>query len=139
MMSTRNGRELRVRPMAASLERERNEICFLTEVRWHADDEIKQYPQLALAFADNGDQNYVAVSGRGALSNDRARIKELFSIPAKAWWDSADDPDIRLLTVAPDGAEYRNGRGKAASTISDDHRGTGGRSNARINEDISMS
>jgi len=43
------------------------------------------------------------VSGRGAISNDRERIKELFSVAAKAWWDASDDPNIRLLTVTPDG------------------------------------
>jgi len=118
MMSTWNGEELRVRPMSANLARERNAICFLTDMSWHADDEIIKYPKLALSFADNGDQKYVAVSGRGAISNDRARIKELFSIPAKAWWESADDPNIRLLTVTPIGAEYWDGRGKVASYLS---------------------
>lgn len=139
MMSTWNGRELRVRPMAASLKRDENAILFLTDVRWHADDEVIKYPQLALAFADNGDQKYVAVSGRGAISNDRARIKELFSIPAKAWWGSADDPNIRLLTVTPAGAEFWDGRGKVASMISMSiAAATGGRPNVGKNEKVSM-
>lgn len=118
MMSTWNGNELRVRPMAANLDREANEIRFLTDIRWHADDEIREYPKLALAFADNGDQKYVAVSGRAAVSNDRAAIAKLFSIAAKAWWDSSDDPNIRLLTVTPMGAEYWDGRGKVVSYLS---------------------
>jgi general stress protein 26 len=139
MMSTWNGRELRVRPMAANLAREQNEICFLTDARWHADDEIKQYPQLALAFADNGDQKYVAVSGRGAISNDRVRVRELFAIPAKAWWDSADDPNIRVLTVTPTGAEYWDGRGKVASMVGMTiAAATGGRPNVGKNEKVSM-
>ena len=118
MMNTWNGHELRVRPMSANFDRAHNAICFLTDMRWHADDEIAKYPKLALSFADNGDQKYVAISGRGAISNDRARIKDLFSIPAKAWWESADDPNIRLLTVTPMGAEYWDGRGKVASYLS---------------------
>ena len=118
MMSTWNGQELRVRPMSANLKREDNQILFLTDMRWHTDDEIIKYPKLALSFADNGDQKYVAVSGRGVISNDRARIKELFSIPAKAWWESADDPNIRLLTVTPLGAEYWDGRGTVAAYLS---------------------
>jgi general stress protein 26 len=139
MMSTWNGRELRVRPMAANTDRGSNEICFLTDTRWHADDEIKQYPQLALAFADIGDQKYVAVSGRGAISNDRGRIKELFSVAAKAWWDSSDDPNIRLLTVTPDGAEYWDGRGKVATMISMTvAAATGTRPNIGKNEKVSM-
>lgn len=58
------------------------------------------------------------MSGRGAISNDRERIKELFSVAAKAWWDASDDPNIRLRTVTPDGAECWDGRGKVASMIS---------------------
>ena len=139
MMSTWNGEEQRVRPMAVNLKRERNEICFLTDAQWHAEDEIKRYPQLALAFADNGDQKYVAVSGRGAISNDRARIKELFSVAAKAWWDSADDPNLRLLTVTPVGAEYWDGRGKVASYVSMAiAAATGGHPNVGKNEKVSM-
>lgn len=139
MMSTWNGRELRVRPMAANLNRGHDQICFLTDARWYADDEIKQYPQLALAFADNSDQKYVAVSGRGAISNDRARIKDLFSIAAKAWWDSSDDPNIRLLTVTPANAEYWDGHGKVASMIGMTiAAATGGRPHIGKNEKVSM-
>jgi general stress protein 26 len=117
MMSTWDGDELRVRPMAAHLAREDNAIRFLTDARWHADDEIIAYPKVALAFSDGGSQKYVAVCGRGAISNDRARIKALFSIAARAWWETADDPNIRLLTVTPVGAEYWDGRGKVVSAI----------------------
>jgi len=139
MMSTWNGDEQRVRPMAANLDRENNQILFLTDARWHADDEISRYPKLALAFADNGDQKYVAVSGRGAISNDRARIKELFSMPAKAWWDSSDDPNIRLLAVTPVGAEYWDGHGKVASYLSMAMAAaTGGRPDVGKNEKVSM-
>ena len=105
--------------------------------RWHADHEIKQYPQLALAFADNGGQKCVAVSGRGAINNDRERSKELFSVAAKACWDASDDPNIRLLTVTPDGAEYWDGRGKVASMISMTvAAATGGRPNVGKNEKV---
>ena len=68
MMSTWNGQELRVRPMSANLDRERNAICFLTDMRWHADDEITKYPKLALSFADNGDQEYIAACQTPAVS-----------------------------------------------------------------------
>lgn len=104
-----------------------------------ADDEINQFPQLTLAFADNDDQKYVAVTGRGVISNDRAAIRALFSIAAKAWWDSSDDPNIRLLTVVPTGAEYWDGRGQVASALSMAvAAATGSRSSIGKNEKISM-
>jgi general stress protein 26 len=92
--------------MAAHLVREENAIYFLTDAESHKDDEIAARRQVGLAFADAGDQKYVSVTGRATVSNDRARIKELWSPAAKAWWDSPDDPSIRLLKVAPKDAQY---------------------------------
>ena len=61
------------------LERENNAIYFLTDARRHKDDEIARNPNVNLSFADAGDQKYVSVSGTAVVSNDRARIKQLFS------------------------------------------------------------
>ena len=47
----------------------------------------------------------------------RAKIKDLWGPSAKAWWDSPDDPNIRLLTVKPDDAEFWDGPGKIIGTI----------------------
>ncbi len=106
MLVTRDGDRLRGRPMSACLERESNAIYFLTDARHHKDDEIARNPDVNLSFADAGDQKYVSVSGTADVCNDRARIKQLFSTPAKAWWDSAEDPNIRVLKVTPDIAEF---------------------------------
>jgi general stress protein 26 len=48
----------------------------------------------------------VSVSGKVEIQNDREKLKELFAIPAKAWWDSSEDPSIRVLKVTPSFAEY---------------------------------
>ena len=104
MLVTRDGDRLRARPMSAYLQREENAIYFLTDARRHKDDEIARDPHINLSFADAGSQKYVSVTGTAVVSNDRAKIKQLFSTPAKAWWDSADDPNIRVLKVMPDDA-----------------------------------
>ena len=101
MLVTRDGETLRGRPMSAFCERENNTIYFLTDVRRHKDDEIARNPDVNLSFADVSSQKYVSLTGTAVVSNDRAKIKELFSTPAKAWWHSADDPDIRVLKITP--------------------------------------
>ena len=106
MLVTHDGDKLRARPMSAHLERENNAIYFLTDARRHKDEEIARNPNVNLSFADAGGQKYVSVTGTAAVSNDRARIRQLFSTPAKAWWDSAEDPNIRVLTITPDDAEF---------------------------------
>src|SRR3954453_5642151 len=117
MLVTRDGSKLRARPMAAYLERDQNAICFLTDARRHKDDEIARDPNVNLAFANTGDQKYVSVTGTATISNDRARIKQLFSTPSKAWWDSAEDPNIRVLKIVPDDAEFWDSPGTVVSYV----------------------
>lgn len=117
MLVTRDGAKLRARPMSAYIERENNAVYFLTDARHHKDEEIARNPEVNLSFADAGDQKYVSVSGTAEVSNDRARIKQLFSTPAKAWWDSAEDPNIRVLKFTPDDAEFWDSPGTVISYV----------------------
>jgi general stress protein 26 len=117
MLVTRDGDKLRARPMSAHLERENNAIYFLTDARRHKDDEIARNPGINLSFADASAQKYVSLTGTAVVSNDRAKIKELFSTPAKAWWDSAEDPNIRVLKITPDDAEYWDSPGTVVSYV----------------------
>ena len=73
--------------MSAHLERDENAIYFLTDARRHKDEEIARDPNINLSFADTGGQKYVSLTGIATVSNDRAKIRDLFSTPAKAWWD----------------------------------------------------
>ena len=117
MLVTIDGDRLRARPMSAYLDREANAIYFLTDARRHKDEEIARNPHVNLSFADAGSQKYVSVTGTAAVSNDRGKIKQLFSTPAKAWWDSAEDPNIRILKITPDDAEFWDSPGSVISYV----------------------
>ena len=117
MLATETGNDIRARPMAAYLDRDADTIFFLTDVRRHKDNEIEANPNINLSFAHSGDMKFVSVSGTATVSNDRAKIKELFSTPAKAWWDSAEDPNIRVLKFTPDEAEYWDSPGTVISYV----------------------
>lgn len=117
MLVTRDGDKLRARPMSAYLDRDANSIFFLTDARNHKDEEIARDPSVNLSFADAGSQKYVSLTGTAVISNDRTKIKELFSTPAKAWWDSPEDPNIRLLKITPDDAEFWDSPGTVISYV----------------------
>jgi general stress protein 26 len=117
MLVTSDGDKLRARPMSAYLERDKNAIFFLTDARRHKDDEIARNPSINLSFADASAQKYVSLTGTAAVSNDRAKIRELFSTPAKAFWDSAEDPNIRVLKITPDDAEFWDSPGTVISYV----------------------
>lgn len=117
MLVTTDGSKLRSRPMAAHVKPEDNQIYFLTDARSHKDDEIARHSSVNLAFADSSGQTYVSISGNASVSNDRAKIKELFSTPAKAWWKDENDPNIRVLKIVPDDAEYWDSPGTLVSYV----------------------
>jgi general stress protein 26 len=115
MLVTSDGDRLRARPMSAYLKRDENAIYFLADARHHKDEEMARDPSVNLSFADAGSQKYVSLTGTATVGNDRAKIKELFSTPAKAWWNSADDPNIRVLKITPEDAEYWDSPGSVIS------------------------
>ena len=117
MFSSMDGEEIRSRPMAAHPEPEEGVIYFLTDADSAKDEEVEARPQVNLAFADAGSHSYVSVSGRAVVSNDREKIRELFSVPAKAWWDSPEDPSIRVLKVTPSDAQYWDSPGRVRAMI----------------------
>lgn len=117
MLNTRDGEDIRARPMAAYVDRDEQTIYFLTDADSHKDEDIARHPNVGLAFADAGDQKYVSLTGRADISNDRSKIKELWSTPAKAWWDSPDDPSIRVLKITPKDAQYWDSPGTVVSYV----------------------
>nr|CAD6406203.1 general stress protein [Rhizobium sp. Q54] len=117
MLATQDGRDIRSRPMSAYTKKNDNAIYFLTDVASHKDDEVARWPNVCLAFADTKGQKYVSVSGSAEISNDRELIREIWSTPAKAWWESADDPSIRVLKITPSFAEYWDSPGTVMSYI----------------------
>lgn len=117
MFVTWDGERQRARPLAANVDRDEHAIYFLTDVSGLKDDQIERFPVVTLAFADTGDHKYVSVTGEASVSNDRAKIAELWTPDNKAFWDSKDDPGIRLITVRPEDAEVWDSPGKIVATV----------------------
>ncbi len=103
-------------PLSAMPDKDAGAIYFLVSAAGGKYEHLDEFPAITLGFADPGATKYVVVNGHATLNNNRARIKALWSPFAKAWWDSADDPDIRLLTVIPDRAELWDAPNKLVAT-----------------------
>lgn len=125
LFTTWDGEQQRIRPLSAHVDRAEHAIYFLIGADGGTTlaeatgapaltlaQQIAKFPTVSLAFADNSGMDYVTITGEAAVSNDRAKIAELFSPFAKAWWDGPDDPDIRLVTVVPHAAEVWEGPNK---------------------------
>jgi general stress protein 26 len=96
------------RPMSAHVSADQQRIYFLTSAQSR---KTRSDGEFATVFFTEGNA-YVSMTGIARVTNDRAMIKELWSPFAKAWWSSADDPDIRVLEVAPSEAELWDGPNK---------------------------
>jgi general stress protein 26 len=111
ILFTVDGDEQSARPMSATVRREEDAIYFLTAADSVKVRATKDQPSVTVFFSD-GTTKHVSFVGEAQVSNDRAKIKELWTPFAKAWWDSAEDPRIRLLTVNPTAAEIWDGPNK---------------------------
>ena len=105
MFITWDGERQRARPLSARPNREENRIYFLVDVEGQKDEQIEKFPKVSLAFADVHSHDYLALTGEARVSNDRAKIKDLWTGADTAFWDDDQDPSIRLVTVTPEDAE----------------------------------
>jgi general stress protein 26 len=107
MMITHDQGTIRARPMVGTADRSDNTIWFIANRNQHKDDEIAADPRVCLAYVDTGTNTYVSVSGEGAVVDDRAKMKELWTTSVDAWFEGGpDDPQAVLIAVRPDMAEY---------------------------------
>ena len=96
------------RPMSAHVDELSHMISFLTSVDSRKTSNDGEY---GVVFFIDGN-SYVSVTGKIKVSNDRARIRELWTPFVKAWWDSPEDPAIRVLDVLPSDIEIWDGPNK---------------------------
>jgi general stress protein 26 len=99
---------LRSRPMAtqdADVEFD-GALWFYTEAASDKVREIQAHPEVNLSYSD-GKSTYVSVSGSAELVRDRHQLEGLWNPGIAAWFPKGlDDPDIALLRVAVEKAEY---------------------------------
>lgn len=76
--------------------------------------EIKANPRVNVAYASASQNTYVSVSGKASIVADRAKIEELWSPAMKIFFpEGKDDPNLRLIRVRAESAEYWDGPGTA--------------------------
>ena len=106
---------LHTRPLASLKYENDGQLWFFTNIDSAKVDEVLNDVRTSAAFADTGKDAYVAVSGTADIVNDRHRIHELWTPFAKPWFpDGPDSPNLALLRVHVEQAEYWTSPGKAA-------------------------
>ena len=93
------------RPMASIARPEENRIYFVTRLDAKVGD-IGGSAPVNLGYADTHKNTYLSVSGVARTSQDREKLRELWSMWVEAWLPQGPDgPDVALITVEPEDAK----------------------------------
>jgi len=78
----------------------------------------REHGVVGISYADPAKQDYASISGTGEIVRDRERMKALWSPWVKVWFpQGVDDPDLALLCVAIEQAEYWDAPGSAVRRL----------------------
>ncbi len=99
---------LRSRPMAVqNTDGFDGTLWFFTKAAAPKVEQVDHDHKVNVSFSHPDDQSYVSISGQAELVRDEAKKEELWTPAMKAWFPKGhDDPDVGLLKVVADKAEY---------------------------------
>ena len=95
------------RPMWNGDADENGDLWFFTRLHSPKTSTIGRDAHVNLAYADPKGQNYVSLSGKAEVVQDRATIDAKWQESLKTWFPSGkDDPEVALIRVCPDKGEF---------------------------------
>jgi general stress protein 26 len=109
MMTTkREDGHLVSRAMATQKRADGADLWFVTRTGMPKLDEIEQDPHVNLTYYKDRTREWVSVSGLAFVTQDRAKIRELYAADWKAWFPDEGDPrhgtpdDPRMVLIGID-------------------------------------
>ena len=115
LLTTRRADGLLVtRPMATQKQEPHADLWFVTSIETHKVEELEADPHVNLGYYDSSSREWVSVSGVATVSQDRAKIHELYQPDWKAWFGDEggardggpDDPRLALIYVDARAVHY---------------------------------
>jgi general stress protein 26 len=95
------------------------DLWFMTSKSSTKVSEIEKDQRVVLTYADYGKNRFVAVMGLANVEKNAEKAKELWNVHAKGWYpEGPSDPDLMLIRVRVESAEYWDGPSKTAYMLS---------------------
>jgi general stress protein 26 len=111
LITQARGQAARARPMAIARVEADCSLWFFTGRDTEKVQEIQSNDHVLIA-CQNERRRYISLSGSAELVSDRAKAGELWKPSFKAWFPrSVDDPNLLLIVVHPQAAEYWDNQG----------------------------
>jgi general stress protein 26 len=105
------------RPMQTAQVDDAGHYWFATNRDSGKIDELVHDRQVCLTYCDSSGSSWVSITGTARIVDDRAKAKDLYTHMWDNWFDGPDDPELVLLCVHPDQAEYWDSASKAVTMI----------------------
>jgi general stress protein 26 len=110
---------LNTRPMAVQKVCDQGNFWFMSASDSDKNTEIQQDSRVQLFFLNTAKYEFLSVYGEATITRDRAKIDELWTDIAKAWFEQGkDDPRVTVIKVAPiEGYYWDTKDGKLVSLL----------------------
>jgi general stress protein 26 len=105
MVTTRTDEGLHARPLAIQDKRFDGSLWFLIQGTSATAAELAADPSVGVAIESKG--GYLSLAGTASMPSDPARVDELWTREAEAWFPGGrEDPSVTLLRIEAVSAEY---------------------------------
>ena len=110
---------LTTRPMSVQKVCDQGNFWFLSASDSEKNQEIETDQRVQLFFNNTSKYEFLSVYGTASITRDRAKIDELWTNIAKAWFpEGKDDPRVTVIKVTPEEGFYWDTKdGKLVSMI----------------------
>lgn len=108
LFTTRLGQiPLNTRPMAVQKVCDQGNLWFLSGSDSEKNMEVTEDGRVQLFFLNTGKYEFLSLYGKATITRDRAKIDELWTDIAKAWFEGGkDDPRVTVIKVTPEEGYY---------------------------------
>lgn len=104
------------RPLAVQDVRDDGDLWFFTGLGTSQVAHVRADPRVNVSFGKNTE--WVSVAGTAEVVTDREKIREMWNQAVEAWFpDGPETPEVCLLRVDSDSAEYWSSPGGTAATV----------------------
>ncbi|HJP84298.1 MAG TPA: pyridoxamine 5'-phosphate oxidase family protein [Fimbriimonadaceae bacterium] len=95
------------RPMSVQKVDDDGSLWFLSAIDSHKNLELAENPEVELFFQGSPHSDFLRLTGTATISQDRAKIDELWNPIIKTWFtEGKDDPRITVIRVKPTDGYY---------------------------------
>lgn len=120
MLTTRDAEgQMRSRPLQTLEADAAGRLWFFVSAASAKIEEMRrEHGEVCVSYADADKQDYASISGRGEIVSERDKMQALWSPWVKLWFpEGLDDPDLALLCVHIEKAEYWDSPGSAVRRL----------------------